>query len=73
MDDVGPSWISLVGGVTYVYGPGGGEEAGSRLPALFLLPCYLAAVGWASNRCKFGYLLLSAPFPVALYAALENR
>jgi uncharacterized membrane protein len=66
-------WISLVGGVTYVYGPGCEDEAGNRLPALLLLPYYLAAVGWALKRRKFGYLLLSAPFPVALYAALENR
>ena len=65
-------WISLVGGVTYVYGTGREDEAEDRLPALFLLPCYLAAVGWAFKRRKFGYLLLSAPFPVALYAALEK-
>jgi uncharacterized membrane protein len=64
-------WISLVGGVTCVYGPGG--EAENRLPALLLLPYYLAAVGWALKRRKFGYLLVSAVFPVALYAALENR
>jgi uncharacterized membrane protein len=66
-------WISLVGGVTCVYGPAGEDEAENRLPALLLLPYYLAAVGWALKRRKFGYLLLSAPFPVALYAALENR
>jgi hypothetical protein len=39
---------------------------------LLLLPYYLATVGWAVKRRKFGYLLLSAPFPVALYAAIEN-
>ena len=66
-------WISLVGGVTYVYGLGCEDEAENRLPVLVLLPYYLAAVGWASKRRKFGYLLLSAPFPVALYAAIENR
>ena len=65
-------WISLVGGVAYVYGPRCEEETENRLPALLLLPCYLAAVGWALKRRKFGYLLLSAPFPVALYAALEK-
>jgi uncharacterized membrane protein len=65
-------WASLVGGVTYAYGPGGEDEAGSRLPALLLLPCYLAAVGWAFKRRKFVYLLLSAPFPIALYAAGEK-
>jgi uncharacterized membrane protein len=66
-------WMSLVGGVTYVYGPGGEDEAENRLPALLLLPLYLAAVAWALKRRKFGYLLVSAVFPVALYAALENR
>jgi uncharacterized membrane protein len=66
-------WISLVGGVTCVYGPGREDEAENHLPVLLLLPYYLAAVGWALKRRKFGYLLLSAPFPVALYAALENR
>ena len=66
-------WISLVGGATYVYGPGRGEKAGGRLSALFLLPCYLAAVGWAFRRRKFGHLLPSAPFPLALYAAIEKR
>ena len=66
-------WISLVGGATYVYGPGRGEKAGSRIPALLLLSCYLAAVGWAFRRRKFGYLLPSAPFPFALYAAIEKR
>ena len=70
---MGPSWISLVGGVTCVYRPGCGDEAENRLPVLLLLPYYLAAVGWALKRSKFGCLLLSAPFPVALYAALENR
>jgi uncharacterized membrane protein len=63
-------WISLVGGVTYLYGREDGAE--TRLPALLLLPYYLAAVGWALKRRKFGYLLLSAPFPVALYAAIEK-
>jgi hypothetical protein len=65
-------WISLIGSVTYVYGPGREDRAGNRLPALLLLPYYLAAVGWALKRRKFGYLLLSAPFPVALYAAIEK-
>ena len=65
-------WVSLVGSVTYVYGPGCEDEADNRLPALLLLPYYLAAVGWALKQRRFGYLLLSAPFPVALYVALEN-
>jgi uncharacterized membrane protein len=66
-------WVSLVGGVTYVYGPGGGDETENRLPALLLLPYYLVAVAWALKQRRFGYLLVSAPFPIALYAALENR
>jgi hypothetical protein len=37
-----------------------------------LLPLYLAAVGWALKRRNFGYLILSAPFPVALYVAGEK-
>ena len=65
-------WISLVGGVVCVYGRRAGTKRRNRLPALLLLPYYLAAVGWALKRRKFGYLLLSAPFPVALYAALEK-
>jgi uncharacterized membrane protein len=65
-------WISMVGSAAYVYGPRGEEEAENRLPALLLLPLYLASVGWALKRRRFGYLLLSAPFPIALYAALEN-
>ena len=66
-------WISLVGGVTCVYGLARqNEEEEALLPALLLLPYYLAAVGWALRRRRFGYLLLSAPFPVALYAALEK-
>jgi uncharacterized membrane protein len=66
-------WISLVGSATYVYGPRVEDEAENRLPALLLLPYYLAAVAWALKRRKLGYLLVSAVFPVALYAALENR
>jgi uncharacterized membrane protein len=66
-------WASLVGSVTYVYGSAYEDGAENRVPALFLLPYYLAAVGWAFKRRKFGYLLLSAPFPLALYATTENR
>jgi hypothetical protein len=65
-------WISLVAGVVYAYGPAREDEEEERLPGLLLLPLYLAAVGWALERRKFGYLLLSAPFPVALYAALQR-
>jgi uncharacterized membrane protein len=66
-------WIALVGGVVYVYGSVREDEEEELLPALLLLPYYLAGVGWALKRRRCGYLLLSAPFPVALYAALENR
>jgi uncharacterized membrane protein len=66
-------WVSLVGGVTCVYELGHhNDDEEERLPALLLLPYYLASVGWALKRRRFGYLLLSAPFPVALYAALEK-
>lgn len=66
-------WISLVGGVTSVYNLARQKDDEEELlPALLLLPHYLASVGWALKRRRFGYLLLSAPFPVALYAALEN-
>jgi uncharacterized membrane protein len=68
-------WISLVGGVAYVYGllRQNDDEEEELLPALLLLPYYLVAVGWALKRRRFRYLLYSAPFPVALYAALQNR
>ncbi|HEY6580242.1 MAG TPA: carotenoid biosynthesis protein [Rubrobacter sp.] len=66
-------WAALVGGVTYVYGSVRENREEERLPALLLLPLYLAAVGFALKKRRFGYLLLSAPFPVALYVALEKR
>jgi|SRR5215207_5081746 len=67
-------WTALVGGATYVYGLSGEhEDEGVTLPAILLLPYYLAGVGWALRRRKFRYLLYSAPFPVALYAGLEKR
>ncbi len=65
-------WISLVGGVVYAYGPARKDGEEEPLSALLLLPYYLAAVGWALKRRRFGYLLVSAPFPVALYAALQR-
>lgn len=61
-------WVALVGGVVYVYAHSGEHEEQELLPALLLLPLYLAAVGWALKRRRFRYLLYSAPFPVALYA-----
>jgi uncharacterized membrane protein len=65
-------WTALVGGIIHVYGLAGEHEEGATLPAILLLPYYLAAVGWVLRRRKFRYLLYSAPFPVALYAALEK-
>ena len=66
-------WAALVGSVTYVYGSVCEDEEEERLPALLLLPCYLAGVGWALKRRRYAYLLYSTPFPVALYVALQNR
>lgn len=64
-------WAALVGGVVYELGHE--DEEVELLPAVLLLPYYLAAVGWALRRRRFRFLLYSAPFPVALYAALEKR
>jgi len=66
-------WAALVGGVTYACGLGREDEEEGLLPALLVLPYYLAGAGWALRRRRFGYLVLSAPFPIALYAALEKR
>jgi uncharacterized membrane protein len=65
-------WASLVGGATYLYGSACEDKAEDPLPALLLLPLYLAAVGWAIERRKYRYILLSATFPVALYVALQK-
>ncbi|HJQ28058.1 MAG TPA: carotenoid biosynthesis protein [Rubrobacter sp.] len=64
-------WTALVAGVVTVHGMSC-EDEGETLPALLLLPYYLAAVGWAMRRRKFRLLLYSAPFPVALYAGLKE-
>ena len=64
-------WLALVGGVALVYGREG-EPEGGRLPALLLVPPYVAAVAWALRRGRPRYLLYSAPFPIALYAGLKN-
>jgi hypothetical protein len=80
-------WISLIAGVTLAYrglGPGtdparsvrpglaGGPRSG-RGAALLLLSYYLPAAAWATKRCRFRYLLYSAPFAAALWAALKDR
>ncbi|MGH3145029.1 MAG: carotenoid biosynthesis protein [Rubrobacter sp.] len=68
-------WLALVAGATYSFGLAFGREKGregSSLPVLILLSCYLAAVAWAVGRRRPKYLLYSLPFPVALYAGLEE-
>jgi uncharacterized membrane protein len=66
-------WTVLVAGVVSVYGLAcEHEDEGGTLPAILLLPYYLAAIGWALKRRKLRYLLYSAPFPVALYAGLKE-
>jgi uncharacterized membrane protein len=66
-------WIALIAGVVSAYGlTSGHEDEGGTLPAILLMPYYLAAVAWALRRRKFRYLLYSAPFPVALYAGLKE-
>ncbi len=66
-------WLLLVAGVVSLYGRLSGERRpASRLPALLLLPYYLAAAAWAVRGRRFRYLLYSAPFPAALYAGLKG-
>ncbi|MDQ4106927.1 MAG: carotenoid biosynthesis protein [Actinomycetota bacterium] len=67
-------WVVVVMGVVLGYArlfPRGGS--GSRLPALLLLPHYLASAGWAVKRRKPGYLLYSALFPAVLYLGTRNE
>lgn len=64
-------WILLVAGVVSAHGRlFGKRRPAGRLPALLLLPCYLAAAAWATKRRRFRYLLYSAPFPVAFILSL---
>ncbi len=80
-------WIGLITGVTLAYrgldpgtdlahparpGLAGGPRSG-RGAALLLLSYYLPAAAWATKRCRFRYLLYSAPFAAALWAALKDR
>lgn len=68
-------WFALVGGAASVYGRAcrrEGDPEGGRLPGLLLLLPYLTALLWAVGRRRPGYLLYSAPFPVALYVDLRN-
>ena len=45
-------WAALVGGVVYVYELGHEDEEMEPLPAMLLLPYYLAAVGWATEAAE---------------------
>jgi uncharacterized membrane protein len=79
-------WVNLVMSVSLFYqlatrrerdhddrpGVAGNPEAG-RAGALSLLPCYLAAAGWAAKNRKFKYLAHSAIFPVSVAVALSWR
>lgn len=68
-------WLALVGGAASGYGRAHGRERDSghgRLPALLLLPPYLAALARVVRRRSPKYLLYSAPFAVALYAGLKS-
>ncbi len=67
-------WLVVVMGVVLGYVrlfPEG--RSGSRLPALLLLPHYLASAAWAIRRRRPKYLLYSALFPVALYLGSKGE
>ncbi len=69
-------WLTLVSSVVYVHERlfrDDGSSGGSHVPALLLAPYYLVAVAWAVKNRKSRYLLYSAAFPTALYAALGKR
>ena len=60
-------WLLLVGGAVYAYARLFGEcRPAGRVPALLLLPYYLAAAAWALKSRRFRYLLYSMPFPAAV-------
>jgi uncharacterized membrane protein len=78
-------WIALTSSVTLAYqcldpgddagssysGDDGGPEAG-RAAALLLLSYYLPVAAWATKGRRRRYLLYSAPFVAALWAALKG-
>jgi uncharacterized membrane protein len=80
-------WIALTTSVTLAYqGLASGQNAADtfdsevaggpgsqRAAALLLLSYYLPAAAWALKRKKRKYLLYSAPFATALWAALKGR
>lgn len=64
-------WLLLVAGVVSVHRRlFEGRPPAGRLPALLLLPYYLAAAAWAIKRRRFRYLIYSAPFPGAFVLSL---
>jgi uncharacterized membrane protein len=78
-------WIGLTSSVALAYqclnpsavgpsrsGAASSPEAGRRA-ALVLLSYYLPAAAWATKRRRRKYLLYTAPFSVALWAAFRNR
>lgn len=66
-------WLLLVGGVASANGKVFGKRrSAGKLPALLLLPLYLAAVAWATKSRRLRYLLFSLPFPVALAASMRG-
>ncbi len=80
-------WIALVISVTLAYqrldaeceaadAPGQGDAGAPRAgreAALLLLSYYLPAAAWALKRGRRKYMLYSAPFTVALRAALKDH
>ena len=75
-------WLGLISAVTLAYqhldpgrnaaGPGTtGDSKTGRGAALLLLSYYLPAAAWALERRKPKYLIYSAPFALALWAALR--
>jgi len=61
-------------GATDARSPGkAGSTGAGRVAALLLLSYYLPAAAWALKQHKLRYLIYSAPFAVALWAALKGR
>ncbi len=67
-------WMVVVMGVVLGYVRLFPEERpAGHLPALLLLPHYLASAVWAIRRRRPKYLLYSALFPVTLYLSLKEQ
>ncbi len=71
-------WIALGASVTLAYqrletgrDDAGGPRAGRGAAALLLLSYYLPAAAWAVGQRRPKYLIYSAPFALALRAALK--